>query len=151
MTTHEDLVLKVSNFKFVQWLRQLTKRNFVLSRPEGRVSNMDGEVFGPDYKIINKQIDPSYTYNDINTFLLDFYSNHTNGFKINLGFGYALHHTISEIYKYHYVSTNNYLFDKAVAITNRKDICDLMNHVISLDLATNYYLKKPPSGWVLTG
>ena len=26
-----------------------------------------------------------------------------------------------------------------------------MNHIISLDLATNYYLKKPSSGWVLAG
>ena len=90
------------------------------------------------YKVINKQIDPNFTYNDINTFLLDFYSNHTNGFKIDLGLGYIFYHTISEIYKYHYASTNNYLFDKAVVITNRKDISDLMNHIISLDLATNF-------------
>ena len=103
------------------------------------------------YQVINEQIDPNFNYNDINRFLLDYYTNHTNGFKVNLGFGYVLYHTISEIYKYHYVSTNNLLFEKAVVITCRKDISDLMNHIISLDLATNYYLKKPSSGWVLAG
>ena len=88
------------------------------------------------YKVYNKQIDPSFKYSEINHFLLDLYAKHTNGFKINLGLGYVLYHTISEIYKYHYVSTNNLLFEKAVPITCRKDISDLMNHIISLDLST---------------
>ena len=64
------------------------------------------------YKIINRQIDPSFTYSEIDKSLLDFYADHKNGFKINLGLGYILYHTISEIYKYHYVSTNN-LFRKS--------------------------------------
>ena len=62
-----------------------------------------------------------------------------------------MYHTISETYKYHYVSTNNLLFDKAVSILTTKDISDLMKHIVSLDLATNFYLKKPSSGWVLAG
>ena len=62
-----------------------------------------------------------------------------------------MYHTVTETYKYHYVSTNNLLFEKAVVITNRQGISDLMNHIISLDLATNFYLKKPSSGWVLAG
>ena len=53
------------------------------------------------YKVYNKQIDPSFTYREINEFLLDLYSKRKNSFKINLGFGYVLYHTISEIYKYH--------------------------------------------------
>ena len=103
------------------------------------------------YKVVNMHIDPSFTYREINDFLLDLYSKHKNSFKVNLGFGYVLYHTISEIYKYHYVSTNNLLFERAVVITNLKDITDLLNHIISLDLATNFYLKKPSSGWILAG
>ena len=32
------------------------------------------------------------------------------------------------------------LFDSATIITNKKDLSDLMKHIISLDLATNVYL-----------
>ena len=42
------------------------------------------------------------------------------------------------------------LFDNAVTISNRKDLSDLMEH-INLDLSTNFYLRKPRSGWVLAG
>ena len=60
-----------------------------------------------------------------------------------------MYHTITDTYKYHYVSTNNLLFDKAVPILTTKHIADLMKHIVSLDLATNFYLKKTSSGWVL--
>ena len=79
------------------------------------------------------------------------YSSHNNAFKINLGFGFILYNTISGQYKYHYVSANNMLFEKAVQISEKKDLMKLMNHIISLDLPTNYYLKKPSSSWVLAG
>ena len=84
------------------------------------------------YQIINKQIDPSFTYREINDFLVDFYTNHANSFKINLGLGYVLYHTITNEYKYFYVSTNNLLLDKAVPIINRKDISDLMKHIVDI-------------------
>ena len=103
------------------------------------------------YQIINKQIDPSFTYREINDFLVDFYTNHANSFKINLGLGYLLYHTITNAYKYFYVSRNNLLLDKAVPIINRKDISDLMKHIVDMDLPTNFYLKKPSSGWILAG
>ena len=62
-----------------------------------------------------------------------------------------MYHTINDTYQYFYVSINNLLFDKAVPILTTKDISDLMKHIVSLDLATNFYLKKPSSGWVLAG
>ena len=68
-----------------------------------------------------------------------------------MGIGFILYNTVAEEYKYHYVSTNNLLFEKAVTIVDRKDITDLMRHIISLDLATNFDLKKLSSGWVLAG
>ena len=103
------------------------------------------------YEIINKQIDSSYTYWDLYLLLLEIYLSRKNTFKVNFGFGFILYHTISETYKYHYVSTNNLLFDKAMTITNTDDVANLMRHIIGLDLATNFYLKKPSSGWVLAG
>ena len=102
--------------------------------------------------MINKQIDPSYTYRDINDLLMDIYFNRNNAFKVNLGIGYIhTYHVVSGEYKYYYVSNNNLLFAEAVLITNRKDISDLMKHIVSLDLETNFYLKKPSSNWVLAG
>ena len=57
----------------------------------------------------------------------------------------------TEEFKYFYCSTNNLLFQHAVTINNFKDLTDFMNKIINLDLPTNYYLKKPSSGWVLAG
>ena len=103
------------------------------------------------YEVINKRIDPSFTYRDINDLLVDIYVNRKNAFKVNLGFGFILYHTVYEEYKYHYVSNNNLLFENAVLIRSRKDISDLMKHIVSLDLETNFYLKKPSSNWILAG
>ena len=103
------------------------------------------------YEIINKQIDSCYTYWDLYTLLLDVYLSRKNTFKVNFGFGFVLYHTITNTFRYHYVSTNNLLFDKAMTIKNTEDVADLMTHIIGLDLATNFYLKKPSSGWVLAG
>ena len=41
------------------------------------------------------------------------------------------------------------MFDKAVRIMSTEDIARLMWRIVDLDLGTNYYLKKPSSGWVL--
>jgi DNA-directed RNA polymerase subunit RPC12/RpoP len=103
------------------------------------------------YEEINKQIDPSYTYRDINDLLLDLYSKRKNAFKINIGFGFVLYNHLTEEYKYYYISNNNLLFEIPVLICNRNDISDLMKHIVSLDLATNFYLQKPSSAWTLAG
>ena len=62
-----------------------------------------------------------------------------------------MYHTISDNFKYHYISINNLLFEKAIQTLYTNDISRIMNHIVSLDLATNFYLKKPSSGWVLRG
>ena len=43
------------------------------------------------------------------------------------------------------------LFDHAITISSLEDLNNFMKKVINLDLATNYYLKKPSSSWVLAG
>ena len=103
------------------------------------------------FQVINKRIDSSFTYQDLNDLLMEIYKSQGKAFKINFGIGFILYNTITGVYKYHYVSNNNLLFDEAVLITNPNDITKLMKHILSLDLATNFYLKKPSSSWILAG
>ena len=68
-----------------------------------------------------------------------------------MAFGFILYQTGTGEFKYYYVSSNNMLFDHAITITTMEDLDNFMKKVINLDLATNYYLKKPSSSWVLAG
>ena len=103
------------------------------------------------YEVINKQITSSYTYKDLYDLLLDIYSKHKSPYKINLGMGYILYNIIEKQYKYHYVSTNNLLFNYAQTIDNKNDTNKLMKRIISLDLVTTYYFKRPTSNWIMGG
>ena len=102
-------------------------------------------------KVINKKIDYTFTYNELYKELIEIYEYQTNAFKVNLGFGFILFNINSNTFKYFYCSTNNLLFQHAVIISNFKELTNFMNKIINLDLPTNYYLKKPSSGWVLAG
>ena len=105
----------------------------------------------PYYRIHNKEIDSRFTYRNLRDMILQIYTEKRNAFKVNLGFGFILYKPITDEWKYYYASQNNLLFDKAFTVINRRDITRLMRHVISLDLPTNYYLKKPSSNWTLGG
>ena len=111
----------------------------------------DHQTIHSHYQIYNKEIDSSFTYRDIRDMILDIFTRKQNSFKVNLGFGFILYRPISDEWKYYYVSNNNLLFEKAFTVINRGDIGRLLRHIISLDLTTNYYLKKPSSNWVLAG
>ena len=108
-----------------------------------RIEIRDSEKKNKIYEVINKQIDSSYTYKDLYDLLLDIYCKRQKAFKVNLGFGFILHNPHDDEYKYYYVSTNNLLFDRAKTISRKKDL--VKNHLISLDLTTNYYFKRPSS------
>ena len=43
------------------------------------------------------------------------------------------------------------LFEHAVTIYDREDMYKFLKKVADLDLATNYYLNRPSSGWILAG
>ena len=116
-----------------------------------RIEIRDSEKKNKIYEVINKQIDSSYTYNDLYDLLLDIYCKRQKAFKVNLGFGFILHNPHDDEYKYYYVSTNNLLFDRAKTISRKKDLVKLMNHLKSLDLITNYYFKRPSSAWTMAG
>ena len=103
------------------------------------------------YEIINKKIDASFTYKDLNDLLVDIYSKHKNAFKVNIGFGFILYNPHTGESKYFYVSSNNMLFEHAVVIHNRKGLTNLMKRIISMDLATTYYFMRPTSNWTMAG
>ena len=109
----------------------------------------DSETLLNNYKIINKEIDPDFMYGDLDTLLTDIYSREKSSFKINLGFGFALHNIVTGEYRYHYVSSNTLLFEHAITISNQHDLDKFLKKVFELDLATNYYLRKPSSSWIL--
>ena len=101
--------------------------------------------------VVNKEIDPSFTYTDLEKIITDIYAAQPTAFKLNLSFAFILYDTINHEYRYYYNSANNMLFEKAITISDRQDLESLMKKIVNLDLATNYYLKKPSSSWVLCG
>ena len=104
---------------------------------------------GTNYTIVNKAINPNFTYKNLYSWLTTIYTNCKTAFKISLGFGFVLFNPISKEYRYFYVSDNNSLFEKAFTVASKKDLERLMKKIIALDLTTNCYLSKPSSGWVL--
>ena len=101
--------------------------------------------------IVNRRIEPGYTYKDLDRLLIDICSKQANSFKVNIGLGFVLYNIQTGEYRYHYVSSNNLLFDKAISVTNSQDVERFIKKVCDLDLQTNAYLKKPSSSWILAG
>ena len=102
------------------------------------------------YTVYNKQIDSSFTYQNLYDIYLNIYQELKSPFRTNLGFGYILHNRVSDEYKYHYVSDNTLVFERMPTIVKRKDITKLMKGIISADLPTTYFLSRPTSNWNLT-
>ena len=100
---------------------------------------------------LNKQITPDFTYEDLKDMLYEIIENRGTAFKVNLGFGFILYHLVKREYKYFYVSSNTLLLDVAFTVSKKTDADKLMKHIIDLDLKTNYYMKRPSSGWMLVG
>ena len=105
----------------------------------------------PYWKKINRQLSSNFTYGDLKRMLDEVKSDEVGAFKINLGFGSMLYDTIDKIYRYYYVSTNHYLFDRAYTISTNRDITAFFNKILAIDLAENYYFKRPNSRWILAG
>ena len=105
-----------------------------------------------DWKKINIQIGPEFSYADLRTILNDVMTGEGGkSFRINLGFGCMLYHTVNEVFRYYYVSTNHFLFNRAFTISTHTDMTTLFNKISSLDIANRYYMQRPSSGWVLAG
>ena len=105
-----------------------------------------------DWKKMNIQIPPSFSYADLRSILNDIMTGEKGkAFKINLGFGCMLYHTINRVFRYYYVSTNHFLFNRAYTISSHSDMTDFFNKIYGLDIANRYYMQRPSSGWVLAG
>ena len=72
-------------------------------------------------------------------------------FKINLGFGCMLFHTINRVVRYYHVSTYHFLFSRSFTISSHTDMNDFFAKMSGLDIANRYYMQRPSSGWVLAG
>ena len=68
-----------------------------------------------------------------------------------IGFGSTLYDTVNKVYRYYYISTNYYLFDRAYTISTNHDMTDFFDRIFSLNLDEKYYFQRPSSGWVLVG
>ena len=103
----------------------------------------------PYRKIINKEIPASFSYKDLKKLLEQVRNQETGTFKINLGFGCVLYDVINKTYRYFYVSANHLIFERAYTISRYEDMEELYDKILRLDLADNYYMKRPSSSWVL--
>ena len=105
-----------------------------------------------DWKKENIQIQPDFSFGDLRSILDDVMTaEEGNAFKLNLGFGFILYHTVNRVFRYYYVSANHFLFDRAFTISNHTDMTAFFNKISSLDLANRYYMQRPTSGWVIAG
>ena len=106
---------------------------------------------GKDWITITKQLPTNYTYGDLKTLLDEVRRNEHGAFKINIGFGSILYDTVNKMYRYYYISSNHYLFDRAYIISTNHDMTDFFDRILSLNLTEKYYFQRPSSGWVLVG
>ena len=105
-----------------------------------------------DWMKKNVQIQPDFSYADLRSILDDVMTEEDGkAFKINIGFAFILYHTVNHVFRYFYVSTNQFLFDRAFTISSHTDMTNFFNKILILDLPNRYYMQRPSSGWVLAG
>ena len=99
-----------------------------------------------NWKKINQKLSVNFTYRDLKQLLDEVRRDEYGVFKINIGFGSMLYNTVNHTYRYFYVSTNHYLFDRAYTISTNRDMTNFFKKILSLDLADKYYFQRPSSG-----
>ena len=100
-------------------------------------------------KVVNREIPANYTYTNLKDLLNEIRNQETTAFKINLGFGSILYDIVNKTYRYYYVSSNHLLFAHAFTISTYADMDNFYEKILALDLANNYYMKRPSSSWTL--
>ena len=118
---------------------------------ENAAAIRDKESISKNHMSINRKIDSSFTYSDLENIISNIYAFQKNAFKVQISFGFILYNTVSEEYRYFWNSHNTHLFEKAITISDREDLERLMEKIVNLDLATSYYLLKPSSSWAMAG
>ena len=79
---------------------------------------------GHGWKTINKQTSPNFTHGDLESLLEELRRGECGVFKINLGFGSMLYDTVNQVYRYFYVSSNHFLFERTFTISTNRDLAD---------------------------
>ena len=82
----------------------------------------DMETVSKNLITINRTVDPSFTYADLEQMIMDIYTSQKNAFKISIGFAYILYNTVTGEFRYFYNSSNNFLFKEATTISDRADV-----------------------------
>ena len=151
-TTHEDRSLHIPNLNLEIYPSTLYEKENEYQDviKENRNVISDSQDIKRAYAVYNKQIDSTFTYNDLQNLILNVYTQ-KSPLKINIAFGYIIHNPTSGEYRYHYPSDNNQIFERAITINWRRDVTKLMNRIIALDLPTTYFLMRPSTSWILTG
>jgi len=100
---------------------------------------------------INRQLTSNFTYKDMRDLLSKIIKERGVVIKVNLGFGFILHHNVTAEYRYYFPSSNTFLFDTMVTVSNNRDLNSLMRRIMAMYLEASYYMKRPGSGWTLVG
>ena len=109
------------------------------------------DINRPEWRRINRQIGPDFTYRDLKSLLNEVMSTEVGAFRINLGFGVVLYNPVQQEYRYFYISNNQLLFDRAFTISNRRNMTELFEKIRNINLAQNFYYQRPNSSWILAG
>ncbi len=102
-------------------------------------------------KIVNERITPDFSFNNLRDRLFSLFSIEKNVYRLNLGFGLMLHNQVLQEYKYFYVSSNSYIFDRAPRISRRDDVNHVFDRILNIDLDHFFNLSRPGSGWRVVG
>ena len=102
---------------------------------ENRETIRSNEINKTQWKRLNREIEPGFTYNNLKVLLNEIMSSEVSVFKINLGFGVVSYNTIQQLFKYHYVSNNSYLFEKSVTIASRSDMEIFFEKIKNLNIS----------------
>ena len=119
---------------------------------EENVSNIKDKIVERKvYMTVNKELTPNFTYGDLNDIIKQAVVKKGKSCRFNIGFGFILKHNVTNEYRYYYVSTNHYLFQKARTISVMGDIKDIIKTIFDMNIGEHYYMQRPASSWALAG
>ena len=104
------------------------------------------------YMEVNRELSPGFTYRDLHVQIIKALHKYNKVAKFNIGFGFILWNNLTHEYRYHYVSTNTLLFNKAVMISKQNsDVKDIIKTIHDMDVEQHYFMMRPTSSWRIAG
>jgi hypothetical protein len=104
------------------------------------------------YMEVNRELTPGFTYGDLRVQIVKALHKHGKVAKFNIGFGFILWNNLTHEYRYHYVSTNTLLFNKAMLISKQNsDVKDIIKKIYDMDVEQHYFMMRPTSSWIIAG